>query len=65
MTITIGFWFWPIAIAVVGLLVAVVMAMLDDDGGYMGFGGSGCFGILICGACWLLAAGLALGRLLA
>lgn len=60
MTITIGFWFWPAALAILGLLVAVVSVAMDDSPSY-GIG-TGCLGIMACAALWLAAAALAIGR---
>ena len=60
MTITIGFWFWPVALAALGLLVAVVMCWRDESPAY-GIG-SGCLGVLIGAGFVLAAAGLAIGR---
>ena len=57
MTITIGFWFWPVALVIFGA-VAFVVSDRHDGGGIA----SGCLGALICMTCWAAAAGLAIGR---
>jgi hypothetical protein len=58
MTITFNAW-W-----IVGLLIVcpvIVEAMLPREYGW----GAGCRGALIIGTCWLLAVGVAVGKVLA
>lgn len=65
MTITIGFWFWPIALVAVGFAGAIFDHIRDSEPhGYLDPLGRGCLGVVFCAACWLLAAGLAAGKLL-
>lgn len=66
MTITLGWWFWPALLFVVGLVVATIDYLWDgSSGGDYGSIGQGCVGACICAACWLLALGLVVGRWLA
>jgi hypothetical protein len=60
MTITIGFWFWPVALFIAGLVAAPV-GIINDDSPSHGFG-NGCLGVVICAGFWGVAAGLAIGR---
>ena len=60
MTITVGFWFWPIALVLVGVIGAVISDIYDGGGL-----GSGCAGLVFCVICWTFAAGLVAARLAA
>lgn len=57
-TISLTAW-WLVALLIV--VPVVVEAMLPREYGW----GAGCRGAMIIGTCWLLAAGIAIGKLLA
>ena len=63
MTITIGFWAIPVAIVVVGYIIALIADedFRNNSGGML----SGCLGAAIVTAALFLAAGVVLGKYLA
>lgn len=68
MTITLHWWMLPAALAILGLVVAILDKLWDDrhsSGGYFGSAFNGCLGVVACGVLWVAAAGICIGRWLA
>jgi hypothetical protein len=63
MTVTFGFWALPVAVVIVAVIVALIADpdFRNNTGGMLG----GCLGMLIVLGGLVLAAGLAIGGLLA
>lgn len=51
-----------IGLFVLGIVIAILDHLRDIHGGSIG---RGCLGIVLCLCCWMLAAGVAIGELLA